>query len=327
MKKIILLLLSIGMCFAFASCFGATNSEQSGDVNSNGTESTGGEIEDDSSDIVEDVTVTFKQDGKADVVKTVNKGDDLTDVPVPAEKTGYSVVWDRTDFTDIMENITVNAVETAKSYTITYDANGGTVANATQSVVYDAEYTLETPIHAESYMSFDCWKDLAGNTIAVAGTWTTDRDMALTAQWTDTRASYTISFVQEGQETKVFTVKEGESFTEIPTPAAKTGYTVAWDKTEFTNITEDVTVTVVETAKTYTIILNANGGNASQKKFTVTYGQAYEFVKPTHNEKSFVSWTYNGEKVSLSGVWNIDIEDGEGELVAEWGGSIWSKNY
>ena len=192
MKKIILLVLSIGMCFAFASCAELVEPIQSGNSSSTEMESTSDGLENSSDNETQYVTVTFKQEGKTDVVKTLGKGDNLTDIPIPAEKTGYNVIWDRTDFTGIMEDIVVNAVATAK---------------------------------------------------------------------------------------------------------------------------------------TYMIILNANGGNVSQTTFTVTYGQAYEFEKPIHKENAFISWEYNGEKVELSGVWDIDIESGEGELLAEWGDSIWSKNY
>ena len=192
MKKIILLILSIGMCFAFASCAELFKPTQSGNGSSTEMGSTSDGLENSSDNETQYVTVTFKQEGKTDVVKTLEKGDNLTDIPMPAEKTGYNVIWDRTDFTGIMEDIVVNAVATAK---------------------------------------------------------------------------------------------------------------------------------------TYMIILNANGGNVSQTTFTVTYGQAYEFEKPIHQEKAFISWEYNGEKVALSGVWDIDIESGEGELLAEWGDSIWSKNY
>ena len=192
MKKIILLVLSIGMCFAFASCAELFKPIQSGNGSSTEMESTSDGLENSSDNETQYVTVTFKQEGKMDVVKTLEKGDNLTDIPIPAEKTGYNVIWDRTDFTGIMEDIVVNTVAPAK---------------------------------------------------------------------------------------------------------------------------------------TYMIILNANGGNVSKTTFTVTYGQAYEFEKPIHKENAFISWKYNGEKVALSGVWDIDIESGEGELLAEWGDSIWSKNY
>ena len=356
-KKLIAWLVALGMCFSLTSCadllgglgLGGESSLTSSELTSSDSEeetpnnsSDSNSESDDNNDNENEgekqyVTVTFKQAGEADVVKTVEKFTSLTDIPTPKAKTGYTVDTENwyidagcsivATFTNLQENITVYAKASANKYTVTYNANGGLVANATQEVVFDADYTLETPTHTESYMRFDGWKDAENNTISLTGKWTTDRDMSLTAQWTDTREIYTISFVQAGQETKTFSVKEGESFTEIPTPTAKIGYTVVWNKNEFTNVTENITVMAIETAKTYTIILNANGGNVSQTTFTVTYGQAYEFEKPIHNENAFISWKYNGEKVALSGVWDIDIESGEGELLAEWGDSIWSKNY
>ena len=109
MKKIILLVLSIGMCFAFASCAELFEPIQSGNGSSTEMESTSDGLENSSDNETQYVTVTFKQEGKMDVVKTLEKGDNLTDIPIPAEKTGYNVIWDRTDFTGIMEDIVVNA--------------------------------------------------------------------------------------------------------------------------------------------------------------------------------------------------------------------------
>ena len=115
MKKIILLVLSIGMCFAFASCAELFKPIQSGNGSSTEMESTSDGLENSSDNETQYVTVTFKQEGKMDVVKTLEKGDNLTDIPIPAEKTGYNVIWDRTDFTSIMEDIVVNAVATANT--------------------------------------------------------------------------------------------------------------------------------------------------------------------------------------------------------------------
>ena len=127
-KTLLVFILALGLCFSFGACnFGGGN---------------GGS--DESSSLQQDVTctVTFKQNGEANVVKTVKQGEDLTDIPTPKEKTGYTVVWDITDFTNITEDMEVNAVATANTYTITYDANGGSVATATQVVTYDEETTL-----------------------------------------------------------------------------------------------------------------------------------------------------------------------------------------
>lgn len=283
------------------------------------------------------VVVTFTDSDGSTINKSTYKGETLTDIPTPKAKTGYIIDTENwyideacttiATFTDMQESVTVYAKATANKYTVTYNANGGAVANTMQEVMYDADYTLETPTHAESYMRFDGWKDDKGNIFAITGIWTMDSGIALTAQWADMRATYTISFMQAGQETKTFSVKQGEDFTEIPTPIAKTGYTVVWDKNEFANVSENITVTAIETAKTYKITLNVNGGSISQTSMTVTYGEEYELITPIHNDYAFDGWSYNGVEISIQGIWEIDMESNEITLDANWGKSCWTDNY
>lgn len=282
------------------------------------------------------VTVVFTDTDGSTINKTIYEGQDLTDIPTPKTKVGYTVekLW-YTDksctqaavFTNVQKGFIVYAKATANTYVVSYDANGGSVSQPNQDVIFDKEYMLAMPTHEKSYMRFDGWQTETGNTIALTGTWTIAGAMQLTAKWTDTRAVYTISFVQAGQETKTFTVKEGESFTEIPTPVAKAGYKIEWDMEDFTNITENMTVTAKETAKTYAITLNANGGNAVEMPIMVTYGQAYELPTPTHNTDVFVAWLYNGKKIDQKGTWMMDVEEGSLILKAEWVPSEWTGNY
>lgn len=98
-------------------------------------------------------TVTFKQDGYDDIVKTVEEGGDLADIPMPATQTGYTITWDRTDFTNITQNVMVNAVKTANAYTITYSLganNYAKVESETQEVRYGESFTLQLPSYQGS---------------------------------------------------------------------------------------------------------------------------------------------------------------------------------
>ena len=115
--------------------------------------------------------------------------------------------------------------------------------------------------------------------------------------------------------------------TDIPTPASKTGYTVAWEPIDFTNITADVTVNAIETAKTYKLVFDANGGSLTQTTITVTYGQAYSLPTPTHDTKVFIGWMYNNTHISLVGTWSIDTDTAEVVLTAEWLNGGWTGNY
>ena len=283
--------------------------------------------------------VTFKNTDNTTTME-VFEGNTLTNIPTPKAKIGYDVDenWyvdeactTEATFTNITEGFTVYAKATPKNYTITYDANGGSVTPATETVTYDAEYTLATPTHEKTYMQFVGWKNAEGN-IITNGTWKTDNDIQLTAEWKDGREVFTITFAQAGQETKTFTVKEGESFTDIPEPAAKTGYNVVWDKTEFSNVTEDITVNAVETAKTYTITFTTDKGTIpdDKKTITVTYGEAYELptlsnISDGNDDYVFVGWKYNGEKLPMTGTWALDL--GDIQLEAIWKQVGWTANY
>lgn len=137
----------------------------------------------------------------------------------------------------------------------------------------------------------------------------------------------TVTFKQDGQVEIVKKVEKGGRLTDIPTPAPKTGYIVEWESVDFTNLTEDMTVNTIETAKKYTLSLNANGGSVTQTTITVTYGQAYNLMIPTKENKVFDGWFYNDIHISLSGIWEIDTDKAEVTLIAEWSNGGWTGNY
>lgn len=136
-----------------------------------------------------------------------------------------------------------------------------------------------------------------------------------------------VTFKQSGQVDIVKTLKKGETLTDIPAPMPKTGYIVEWESIDFTNITGDMTVNAIETAKTYTLVFDANGGSLTQTSITVTYGQAYSLMIPAHDTKLFAGWMYNDTTVSLSGTWEIDTDTAEVILTAQWLNAGWTGNY
>lgn len=185
MKKVLLfILLIIFSCIScvFCACIDEPNNTKSEDKTPSNTERT-----DETTVVVEDeITVTFKQNGAADVVKVVKKGSTLTDIPTPATKIGYTIVWNRTDFTNITENIEVGVIETAKTYTITLDANGGTVTQSTVTVTYDQAYQLEVPVFAGKEFTGWTYNDISE--VATQGTWKIDAKsgtLVLVANWED----------------------------------------------------------------------------------------------------------------------------------------------
>lgn len=146
----------------------------------------------------EQYTITFKQDGKDDVVRYVKKGEALTDIPACAEKQGYTVVWDKTDFNNVSGNITVTAVETANEYKIYF--SGITQANIPPGVQlqydeakqtyyavvrYDATYTLPVCVK-ETYEKTTKWKKDEAE-YPSSGTYCELTDITLSPVWEDVR--------------------------------------------------------------------------------------------------------------------------------------------
>ena len=222
MKKLLLLIMALCMmCFSACNTGGASESsgndftgnssisnesdssnavDGSGDSGSDIPDDSSSDIPDDSSsDIPDDssggdssqkevYTITFQQDGVEDIVKTVEEGEALTDIPEPNQVVGYNVEWSVTDFSSITDHMTVTVVATAKKYTITYTlgtrANDSMaqLANKEQQVEYDATYELETPT-CEGYI-FVGWMIEGLTTVLEDGNWAIDDDVTLVAQWT-----------------------------------------------------------------------------------------------------------------------------------------------
>ena len=285
--------------------------------------------------VKDEVKVSFVDtDGKT-IEKTLYRGQILTEMPVPTEKIGYTVdsVWytdesftEVASFGKIETSFTVYAKAVANTYTVTYNANGGATTSKTLKVTYDASYTLETPTNEDKNMSFAGWVTDENETVGLTGTWNIAKDVTLTAKWADLRATYTVTFVQEGQPDKTYQVKGGEDLTEVPTPVSKVGYVVEWDVKNFKGISNDMTVTAIERAKTCTITLDAKGGSVESMTITLTYGQAYELPTPIHTMRGFEGWKLNGEEISMQGIWEMDIE-GEFTFEAQWGAYEWTGSY
>lgn len=317
MKKLILFLTSLLCVTGFAGCqfltFNSSSSDSSPDssVQDSIPEDSSSDSSSEAPIVKNKYTVTFTQYGQSDVVKTVEEGDTLTDIPTPADRTGYTVVWADVDLTNITENITVEAVETANTYTITYDAAGGEVTPATQEVTYDSAYTLATPTR-ENY-DFIAWT-YEGGAVSSA-VWSIADDVTLVATWQEIIVNtYTVSFIQDGQATQTVTVSEGESVSEIPAVAEKTGYNVSWnlEGVDLTNISQNITVYATETPKEYTVTLNVGEGSLDVSTYVMTYDADYSLPAPTAKTGyEFVSWKKDDADFAKTGKWTFDEADVE----------------
>ncbi len=242
--------------------------------------------------LTDEFTVTFIADGQTIDVQTFTvENKNITEPAVP-NKTGYNGVWENYELTT--NNLTVNAIYSLITYTVTFVADNQTVGTQT--------YTIENANITEPNVP---------SKTGYTGVWEsyelTIGDNTINAIYTP--IIYTVTFKADDAviDTQNYTV-ENKNITEPAVPS-KTGYTGSWKYYELTF--GNVTVNALYTAKQYTVSLDydgATGGN-TQQTVIVTYNkQIGNLPAPTKNGFEFAGWNYNQTSVTTSTVWNFDAE-------------------
>ena len=223
-------------------------------------------------------TVTFKDGTERTDTQTVNSGESAT--PPNWTKPGYDLSWSE-DITNITSDLTVNAIWTARADTpykvihhfrsldtevegyieeeepktgttdtVTYELNGGTPnGTLTSKYTYGKEMILQTNRVTKEGYEFAGWYDneeLTGNPVTSIPA-TSTGDKTFYAKWI--KNIFTVTFKDREERTDVQTINRGQNATAPNWTRA--GYTLTWD-TEFTNVTSDLTVNAIWTARSDT---------------------------------------------------------------------------
>ena len=257
-------------------------------------------------------TVTVKpENGEADITITQDYGTPITAPTLTRE--GYTFIgWDREIPTTIpAENMTITAKWKVNSYTITFDAAGGSeIAPITQD--YGTNIAAPAAPTREGY-TFIGWDREIPTTMPA-------ENMTVTAQWEINR--YTITFdTAGGSEIAPITQDYG---TNIAAPADPTreGYTfIGWDREiPETMPAENMTVTAQWEINRYTITFDAAGGSEIAP-ITQDYGtQITTPEAPTREGYTFKGWdkeipeTMPAENMTLKARWK-DTEKPTGEII------------
>ena len=269
-------------------------------------------------------TITFQQDGCADVVRYVTEGKGLSEssIPQPKAVTGYTVEWETVDFKSITGNIVVKAIATPNEYTVTYQLSETlgesfkTETSLTQTITYDSQYTL-AEVQRYGY-SFVGWTGKYG-TLAQTGVWKTADDVTLTATWANNY--YTVTFAHANGTTENVMVEKGDVLSADKIPACKTveGYNTYWENVDYTKINENTTVNAVKDPISYRVSYQLAADESIQGDAfeSLEYGAPYTLKTPTRAGYTFRYWkTENGAAVSLTGEsWSIANAL---TLTAEW---------
>ena len=273
-------------------------------------------------------SVIFDTNGGTSVENQKVEEDSLAEAPTTT-KTGYSFVSWNYDFTvPVTENKIVVASWNANTYKITYNTNGGDIANKTEDVVYDSAFTLENPTR-RGY-DFDGW--YYGETPVTNGVWNYDADITLDARWNATE--YSLSYNLNGgvlsENNPLKYTVESDNITFVnPT---KEGYTFAgWTGTDLTTPTLTVVITSNSignreytanwTLDGYSITYNLNGGVNSEKnpsEYAVTSANIY-LENATRRGYAFEGWYTNADCTAESKITTITSgSTGDVVLYARW---------
>lgn len=201
--------------------------------------------------------------------------------------------------------LTVTTSET--DYTLSYNANGGSGAPASQKVtgVGSATATISSTTPTRTGYNFNGWATSASGSAIYqpGGSITISKNTTLYAVWQE--KTYTVSYNKgaNGTGTNTTATKTyGVVLTLKGAIFTRTGYTQtgwatsdggskAYELSGSYTANKAVTLYPFWTAKTYSVTFNANGGTVSTTSKTVTYGQTYGTLPtPTRIGYKFDGW-------------------------------------
>lgn len=202
------------------------------------------------------------------------------------------------------------------SYTVSYNANGGSGAPSSQKKYYGKTLTLSSTKPTRTGYSFEGWATSASGSVAykAGASYTANSAVTLYAIWkADT---YTVSYNANGgsnppsSQTKTY----GKTLTLSSSKPSRTGYTFqGWATSASGSVSyaagasytanAAVTLYAVWKINTYTVSYNANGGSNPPSSQTKTYGKALTLssTKPTRTGHTFQGWaTSSGGSVAYA---------------------------
>lgn len=276
--------------------------------------------------VTTNISLTAKFTIKTFTTTTANSTGGTASVNKSSVEYGGSAIWTATPSTGYnfskwsngstanpltVSNITANThitpVFVLKSYTVTWNPNGGSVSPTSTTKTHGSTLgTLPTPTRAADVQytyTFKGWFTAATGGTQVSASTTVTKNVTYYAQWTATPKSYTATFNGNGGGTpnpSTITKTYGSELGTLPT-CSRTGYTfLGWYTassggtkiSSTTKIIGTVTYYAQWSINSYTLTYNVNGGNAvSPASKSVQYGSAYGTL-PTPTKSSDAEYTY-----------------------------------
>ena len=211
----------------------------------------------------------------------------------------------------------ITAVFELKSYTVTWNANGGTVSPASTTKTHGSTLgTLPTPTRAstaEYSYTFAGWFTAASGGTQISTTTTVTKDVTYYAHWTTTKRSYTATFNGNGGSTpspSSITKEYNVALGTLPT-CTRTGYTfLGWYTASSggtkisttTVVTKDITYYAQWSINSYTLTFNPNGGTVTPTSKNLEYNSVYGTLPtPTRDSDAQYTYTFAGWYTAATG--------------------------
>ncbi len=286
-------------------------------------------------------TVTFDANGGTNAPEDIIKeyAIDLTLPTTVPVKTGYTFSgWNTAKSGtgksfSVGGNFNLNATTTLyaqwaeRSYIITYNANGGTDAPASQSKKHFSQesITLSTTRPTRVGYTFFSWntnQNITGTSYSPGATYNTNADVTLYAVWTTNK--YTVSFDSNCDiaSPSDISVRYDSTYASLPL-ISRAGYTFnGWytsaiggtkiNYSDTVKITKDITLYAHWSAKTYTVSFDSNGADIDIDDGKYAYDSVYNTLPAISREGYIFTGWYTaktgGTKINSSDIMKIPYD-------------------
>ena len=230
-------------------------------------------------------------------------------------------------------NVTLYAVWKINSYTVTYNANGGSGAPGSQTKTHGTALTLSTTVPTRTGYTFQGWATSASGAVAYqkGGSYTADANVTLYAVW---KANiYAVSYSSNGGTGAPFgqTKTHDTALTLSTTVPTRPGYTfqgwatsangeVRYQPGDRYTANGNVTLYAVWKVNTYTVGYNANGGSGAPAAQTEAQGTALTLssIQPTRVGYTFMGWATSAGGTVVYQPGSVFSEGKDVTLYAVW---------
>lgn len=249
-------------------------------------------------------------------------GDTYSDISSSPANYGYissggtqSVTYPASNYNNRTINFIYYAAYALNTYTVSYNANGGSGAPGAQTKTYGQTLKLSTTKPTRTGYTFQGWATSSGGAVAYAAgaNYTANAGVTLYAVWK--LNTYAITYNANGGTGAPAngTKNYGQAYTISSTKPTRSGYTFnnwkgsnnityAAGGTIAANVNQAVTLTAQWTLITYTISYNANGGSGAPSNQTKNYGQTLVLSStvPTRKGYKFLGWSTSSTATSAT---------------------------